>query len=148
MDFSRPDKYIELDLSQSGHLIQYSYPYPDSKVHGAKMGPTWVLSAPDGPNVGPMNLAIRVLIHRFAQQSRLLGFMTILPMSSVFQNRWDRLTKQTFSWNVQWHLPYKSDTMSGDNIAVFPMWYFSKEWLIFIYWLEFKYDFFYATTHI
>ena len=34
--------------------------YPDSKVHGAKMGPTWVLSAPDGPHVGLMNLAIRV----------------------------------------------------------------------------------------
>ena len=34
--------------------------YPDSKVHGANMGPTWVLSVPDGPHVGPMNLAIRV----------------------------------------------------------------------------------------
>ena len=33
----------------------------DSKVHGANMGPTWVLSAPDGPHVGPMNLAIRGL---------------------------------------------------------------------------------------
>ena len=33
---------------------------PDSKVHGANMGPTWVLSAPDWPHVGPMNLAIRV----------------------------------------------------------------------------------------
>ena len=32
---------------------------PDSKVHGANMGLTWVLSAPDGPHVGPMNLAIR-----------------------------------------------------------------------------------------
>ena len=32
---------------------------PDSKVHGANMGPIWVLSAPDGPHVGPMNLAIR-----------------------------------------------------------------------------------------
>ena len=32
---------------------------PDSKVHGAIMGPTWVLSAPDGPHVDPMNLAIR-----------------------------------------------------------------------------------------
>ena len=38
---------------------------PDSKVHGANMGPTWVLSAPDGPHVGPMNLAIRVLIHHW-----------------------------------------------------------------------------------
>ena len=32
---------------------------PDSKVHGGNMGPTWVLSAPDGPPVGPMNLAIK-----------------------------------------------------------------------------------------
>ena len=32
----------------------------DNKVYGAIMGPTWVLSAPDGPHVGPMNLAIRV----------------------------------------------------------------------------------------
>ena len=32
---------------------------PDNKVHEAKPGPTWVLSAQDGPHVGPMNLAIR-----------------------------------------------------------------------------------------
>ena len=32
---------------------------PDSKVHGANMGPTWVLSAPDGPQIGHMNFAIR-----------------------------------------------------------------------------------------
>ena len=36
--------------------------YPDSKVHGANMGPNWVLSDPDGLHVGPMNLAIRVSI--------------------------------------------------------------------------------------
>ena len=35
---------------------------PDSKVHGANMGPTWVLSAADGPHVGPMNLAIREVL--------------------------------------------------------------------------------------
>ena len=32
---------------------------PDSKIHGVNMGPTWVLSALDGPHVGPMNLAVR-----------------------------------------------------------------------------------------
>ena len=32
---------------------------PDSKVHGAHMVPTWVLSAPDWPQVGPINIAIR-----------------------------------------------------------------------------------------
>ena len=35
---------------------------PNSKVHVAHMGPTWVLSAPGRPHVGPMNLAIRVVI--------------------------------------------------------------------------------------
>ena len=45
-------------------LWQTFYSYPDSNVHGANMGPTWVLSAPDGPHVGPMNLAIRVVIAR------------------------------------------------------------------------------------
>ena len=32
--------------------------YPDSKFHGANMGPTWVLLAPDEPHDGPMDLAI------------------------------------------------------------------------------------------
>ena len=36
---------------------------PDSKVHVAHMGPTWVLSTPGGPHVGPMNLAIREVIY-------------------------------------------------------------------------------------
>ena len=34
---------------------------PDSKVQRANMGPIWVLSAPDGPHAGPMNLAIRAV---------------------------------------------------------------------------------------
>ena len=29
-----------------------------NNVHGANIGPTWVVSAPDVPHVGPMNLAI------------------------------------------------------------------------------------------
>ena len=33
---------------------------PDSRVHGAKMGPTWGLSAPEGLHIGPMDLAIWV----------------------------------------------------------------------------------------
>ena len=39
------------------------YDTPDSKIHGANMGPTWVLSAPDGPHVCPMKLAIRDVIN-------------------------------------------------------------------------------------
>ena len=44
-------------------VYNVAYPFdaqtiPDSKVDGANMRPIWVLSAPDDPHVGPMNLAI------------------------------------------------------------------------------------------
>ena len=35
---------------------------PDSKVHGANMGPIWGRQDPGGPHVGPMNFAIWELI--------------------------------------------------------------------------------------
>ena len=35
-----------------------SLPIPHSKVQGANMGPTWVLSAPGGHHVGLMNLVL------------------------------------------------------------------------------------------
>ena len=44
---------------KSTYVIGFQLP-PDSKVHGANKGPTWVLSAPDGPHDGPVNLAIWV----------------------------------------------------------------------------------------
>ena len=34
------------------------YKFPDSKVHGANMGPTWGRQDPGGPHVGPINFAI------------------------------------------------------------------------------------------
>ena len=51
--------YDILSLCEMGPWLA-SLAFPDSKVHGANMAPTWVLSAPYGPHVGPMNLAIRV----------------------------------------------------------------------------------------
>ena len=51
---------------------------PDSNVHGANMGPTWVLSAPDGPHVSPMNLAIRE-VNRVPGNGLVLKASTSLP---------------------------------------------------------------------
>ena len=45
------------------HDMLFAYNYPDSKVHVTNMGPTWVLPAPGGPHVSPMDLAIRVSGH-------------------------------------------------------------------------------------
>ena len=58
--FSNKSTLIEIMVWQRTDDEPFSGPMiPDSKVHGANIGPTWVLSAPDGPHVGPMNLAIR-----------------------------------------------------------------------------------------
>ena len=40
------------------NVMTWKFVIPDGKVHGANMGPTWVLSAPGGSHVGPMDFAI------------------------------------------------------------------------------------------
>ena len=39
-------------------MLQHWQRNPDSKVHGANMGPIWGRQDPGGPHVGPMNSAI------------------------------------------------------------------------------------------
>ena len=53
-------RHITKSLLESYIDFNMDIPYPDSKIRGANMGPTWVLAAPGGPHVGPMNLAIWV----------------------------------------------------------------------------------------
>ena len=50
---------VVVNLNITDNIVTIVVITPDNKVHGANMGPTWVLSAPDGPHVGQMNLAIR-----------------------------------------------------------------------------------------
>ena len=52
-----------LPIYPSHRFILTRQTISDSKLHGANMGPTWVLSARDGPHVGPRNLAIRDYAH-------------------------------------------------------------------------------------
>ena len=40
------------------HLISGTHAIPDSKVHGANMGPIWGRQDTDGPHACPMNFAI------------------------------------------------------------------------------------------
>ena len=47
---------------------------PDSKVHGANMGPIWGRQDPGGSRVGPMNLAIWGVI-KFRVVSRRISFL-------------------------------------------------------------------------
>ena len=62
MSAAAADHALQIPLRTVNVIITQYRGYPDSKVHVANMGPTWDLSAPDGPHVGPTNLAIRVVI--------------------------------------------------------------------------------------
>ena len=46
--------------------------YPDSKVHGANMGPIWGRQDPGGPHVDTMNLAIWVVLTSAGDPNLLL----------------------------------------------------------------------------
>ena len=49
------------------------YNTPDSKVlHWSNMGSTWVLSAPDGPHVGPMNFNRETLVDMYTRRNQIL----------------------------------------------------------------------------
>ena len=55
--------HISIPFNESyGLYWMLSEGYPDSKVRGANMGPTLVLSVPNGPHVGPMDLVISPMI--------------------------------------------------------------------------------------
>ena len=60
--------------------------YPDSKDHGANMGPTWVLPAPGGPHIGPMNLAIRVVFWIFRSSEILLKWCPMACGAYIIPN--------------------------------------------------------------
>ena len=73
---------------------------PDSKVHGANMGPTWGRQDPGGPHVGPMNLAIwehlKQMVSLFQVQG-LYCWITVLRVIPVTQ--WRQLLQRTVVLN-------------------------------------------------
>ena len=69
--------WIEDRDTDTSSLLGIKAYCPDSKFHGANLGPTWVLSAPDGPHVGPMNLAIRVVYHKTNMMNCSIYFRSV-----------------------------------------------------------------------
>ena len=67
------------DRKPLGHLFDKINNISDSKLHVADTGPTWILSSPGGPQVGP-TLALRTLLSgidwlRLGLMSYISGFM-------------------------------------------------------------------------
>ena len=65
------------DWSYAGTIILTPV-YPDSKVHGANMGPIWGQQDPGRPHVGPMNFAIWVAWPAMAGPLALCTGMCVL----------------------------------------------------------------------
>ena len=71
--------------------VKKKYTHPDSKVHGANMGPIWGRQDPGGPYVGPMNFALWVAYrNHFMLKS---GFICTLRLRyeispDVESNKW------------------------------------------------------------
>ena len=70
------------NLSIFCQIPKLMYPWwsPDSKSHGTNMGPVWVLSAPDGPHVGPMNFVIWVHIRTNFISISISSYLSIVPL--------------------------------------------------------------------
>ena len=79
--------------------------HPDSKVHGANMGPTWGRQDPGGPHVGPMDLAI------WATVSNCHDSSFIMNDSEMFPKLWSCLPKFTLVMEL-YHL-------SGSVVSIF-----------------------------
>ena len=52
----------------------YGKTWPDSKIHGANMGPIWGRQDPGGPHVGPMNFVDVVFV---SWRRQLFSYFTI-----------------------------------------------------------------------
>ena len=50
----------------------------------ANLGPTWVLSVPDGPHVGPMKVAIRVGMNQQLHKTLYNGCNYLLMLESSY----------------------------------------------------------------
>ena len=53
--------HLSIHFCPMRHCLHSPGMVPDSKVHGANMGPIWGRLDPGGPHVGPMNLLFGVL---------------------------------------------------------------------------------------
>ena len=64
-------------------MLLIGFNITDSKIHGANMGPTWVLSAPDGPHVGPWTLLSVMCSFDEPGQALLYGVYRLYIMSGL-----------------------------------------------------------------
>ena len=92
---------------------KYVNAVPDSKVHGVNMGHTWVMSAPDGPNVGPMNLAIRGVPypHCLLPQWLITCRLRVPPFCATSDPNRSGLIHNVFDWDLMMSCQKSNDSI-------------------------------------
>ena len=118
--------------SPQGNEMQYTHKcdpassntihIPDSKVHGANVGPIWGRQDPDGPHVGPMNLAIYDLsLEAIMCHKRLNCYMTYHhELNGAY-----RSYLLTLNGNVLFcvHMFHNMNKTRAILVAIFMMWF-------------------------
>ena len=61
--------YVNILVQEARASAAKALTYPNSKVHGANMGPIWGRQDPGGPHVGPMNFVIWVAVPEYSRSS-------------------------------------------------------------------------------
>ena len=91
-----PEKWV----NESIKSMNWRYSQcPDSKVHGANMGPTWVLSAPDGPHIVPMNPTIWDITQTEAVYVSVIGYTEVAEFTPRY---WNWLNANLQIWMLQY----------------------------------------------
>ena len=137
------DVYIHLmpsKMNASGFSDNCQENTPDSKVHGANMGPIWGRQDPGGPHVGPMNFVIwdsGVHIPAVICWCPFIVYLLEINVSHITgylwgestSNQWFTLRKD--QWNIYLFLAWRSCwknwklPMIWDTILL--MWHHSNE---------------------
>ena len=108
-------KMPDLQMSRSGFItwqgtrivapvMATRWPTPDSKVHGANMGPIWGRQDPGGPHVGPMNFVLWDPILCFSEydaSNDQLGFSVYVSLWYPRQSLW--LPDRFHNWCAVWN---------------------------------------------
>ena len=88
---------------------------PDSKAHGANMGPIWGRQDPGGPHVGPMNLAIWDYTQNAGRFSRNLVTKRLRVDQETHLLTW--ISNHTLS-NVQCEIAYPLSNFNNGAMGV------------------------------
>ena len=88
---------------------------PDSKFHGASMGPVWGRQDPGGPHVGPMNIAIwdgltQIRRQAFIWTNNGLVYWRIYVLLGPNGLNTDTYENWELPWRRSWHMGHRMKT--------------------------------------